>query len=106
MQRLKGEGKLTPEQSTCFTAPRPKIEFYAINDDPYELHNLALDPTYAEVIKRFRTAHLSWKQQTGDKIPSLRTPDEFDRVTGTPTPARIRPRWPKAKMIKEGVIAP
>jgi len=37
---------------------------------------------------------------TNDYIPKVRTPDDFDRRTGKPTPARIRPRPSKAVMIK------
>ena len=106
MQRLRAEGNLPALQSTCFTAPRPREELYDLATDPHELNNLARDPTHQDTLERLRAEHRQWRIRTGEKTPRLRTPDEFDRVTGTPTPARIRPRWSKAKMIKEGVLLP
>jgi hypothetical protein len=35
-----------------------------------------------------------------------RTLDEFDRLTGIATDARVRPRRSKAQMIKEGMLEP
>ena len=106
MQRLRAEGTLPAIQSTCFTAPRPREELYDMVTDPHELNNLALDPAHEDTLARLRAEHRQWRTRTGEKTPRLRTPDEFDRVTGTPTPARIRPRWSKARMIKEGVLLP
>ena len=76
-----------------------------MHNDPYELKNLVSDPAHQETLLRLRAEHKAWQMRTADKLPGRRTPDEFDRVTGTPTPARIRPRWSKAKMIKEGVLS-
>ena len=106
MQRLHAEGKLPAIQATCFTAPRPVEELYDLASDPYEVKNLAQDPAHQETLKRLRAKYEAWRTRTRDRLPARRTPDEFDRVTGKPTPARIRPRWSKAKMIKEGVLAP
>jgi hypothetical protein len=38
--------------------------------------------------------------KTNDFIPEKRTPDDFDRTTGLPTEARIRPRPSKAEMLE------
>ena len=53
-----------------------------------------------------RTALADWEKRTEDIVPKLRTADEFDRVTGLPTPARVRPRLSKAEMVKKGLVAP
>ena len=45
-----------------------------------------------------------WRKDTGDRLPKKRTLDEFDRLTGIATDARIRPRWSKEKMINEGLL--
>ncbi|NIP93866.1 MAG: hypothetical protein GWO24_10590, partial [Akkermansiaceae bacterium] len=74
--------------------------------DPFELVNLADDPAFSDELERLRIEYREWRRRTGDHLPARRTPDEFDRVTGAPTPARIRPRWSKAKMIREGILAP
>lgn len=97
---------LTPPQQMSFTAPRPKEELYDTRNDPHEITNLASDPRYQVELVRLRTALEVWEQETGDAPPKLRTADEFDRVTGKPTAARRRPRWSKAKMVSEGLVAP
>jgi len=106
MQRLLREGTLPDIQSTCFVAPRPAEELYELTKDPFELHNLAADPAYRDTLDRLRVEYQQWQRLTKVRRPAWRTPDEFDRKTGAPTPARIRPRWSKAKMIREGVLAP
>ena len=53
-----------------------------------------------------RTALDAWEKETKDYVPDLRTTDEFDRRTGLPTPARVRPRLSKAEMVKKGLAAP
>ncbi|MED5419444.1 MAG: heparan N-sulfatase, partial [Verrucomicrobiota bacterium] len=106
MQRLRAEEQLPDVQSTCFRAPRPREELYDLTTDPHELNDLARDPAHQDTLERLRAEYKQWRLRTREQIPRLRTPDEFDRVTGKPTPARIRPRWSKAKMIEEGVLLP
>ena len=106
MQRLRAEGRLPAEQSTCFISPRPREELYDLNIDPHELTNLADLPSHRDTLLRMRAEYRQWRITTGEKNPRLRTPDEFDRDTGKPTPARIRPRWSKQKMIEEGILLP
>ncbi len=97
MLRLHARGKLRPEQATCFRKPSPREELYDTQADPYEMHNLAGDPRYRQVLKRLRRELQNWKQATGDRVPRVRTPDEFDRTTGRrlpgkkPGPRRPRP---------------
>jgi N-sulfoglucosamine sulfohydrolase len=100
MQALRDEGKLNTAQMACFLKPRSQEELYDLQIDPYEMKNLATDPDYAETLKRLRFALEQWQNQTMDLPPKARTPDEFDRETGIPTPARIRPRPSKAEMKK------
>lgn len=49
MFMLKEQGKLTPEQLTFLEDTRPELELYDLKNDPFELHNLADDPDYAEI---------------------------------------------------------
>jgi arylsulfatase A-like enzyme len=105
MQRLRGQGKLGENQMACFTKPRPAEELYDVIKDPHEMHNLADDPEYADVLAEHRRALSDWSQRTDFRIPATRTPDEFDRETGEPLPNRIRPRPSKRefqKVISEG----
>ena len=41
-----------------------------------------------------------WSEKTGDYLPTKRTADEFDRVTGEPDHSvRVRPRPSKKQMF-------
>ena len=80
---------------------RTKEELYDLVKDPYEMHNLANDPAYAGVLRKHQTVFKQWRIETNDRIPEVRTLDEFDRITGGVTPARIRPRPSKAEMMKK-----
>ncbi len=106
LKTLRDAGKLRPHQSLPFTAPRPKEELYDTIDDPHELRNLAEDPRHAIVLETLRDAFRAWEKRTGDAAPDLRTADEFDRETGIPTAARIRPRWDRRRMVDAGLAAP
>jgi N-sulfoglucosamine sulfohydrolase len=99
-------GTLTVAQQIVFRSPRPAEELYDTVADPFELNNLADDPGHAADLERLRAALAGWEKLTGDKIPDLRTADEFDRVTGVPTAARVRPRWDKKRMVEAGLTAP
>lgn len=106
LKSLRDSGKLLPHQSLPFRAPRPTEELYDTIDDPHELNNLAEDPRHAIVLETLRGAFHAWEQRSGDAPPDLRTADEFDRETGIPTAARIRPRWDRQRMVKAGLAAP
>ncbi len=106
MLRLRASGDLLPHQLTCFQAPRPKEELYDTERDPYELNNVAADPRFASVVLAMRAALKDWEERNEDAPPALRTADEFDRVTGIPTDARVRPRRTKAEMVEMELTAP
>ncbi len=99
-------GKLLPHQMSCFKTPRSKEELYDTVADPFELHNLAGDERYDPVLKAMREGLFEWEERSGDSPPDLRTADEFDRIEGTPTAARVRPRWSKKRMVEAGLTAP
>jgi N-sulfoglucosamine sulfohydrolase len=100
MLKMYQADKLKPNQQQCLALPRPQEELYDLIKDPYELYNLAHHDAYKTVLDKHRDVLQSWRLVTNDKIPTVRTPDEFDRETGGVTPARIRPRPSKAEMTK------
>ncbi|HEU5088486.1 MAG TPA: sulfatase/phosphatase domain-containing protein, partial [Roseiflexaceae bacterium] len=57
---------LTPAQRRFLDTTKPPEELYDLHHDPYELHNLAGDPLYAEVLARFRLELDQWQGQYGD----------------------------------------
>ncbi len=100
MLKLYDAGELPAQQQTCFIAPRAQWELFDLNRDPGELTNLIDDPAYASVAERLKAALAQWTEETGDYLPSRRTPDEFDRVTGEPDHSvRVRPRKSKEEMF-------
>ena len=97
---LEAEGKLNAAQRNCFRKPRPSWELYDLQRDPGELHNRYHDPAYTTIREDLSDALSEWSQRTGDFLPSRRTPDEFDRVTGEPDHSvRVRPRKSKLEMF-------
>ncbi|WP_417384232.1 sulfatase [Gimesia sp.] len=87
MLKLREAGKLNEDQQSCFQVPRQEVELYDVEADPHELHNLAGNPEYAEVQQELRTALDQWQEETHDRLPRTRRPDEFDRETGQQLPA-------------------
>ncbi len=104
--RLRDKDELNDDQKGCFVTPRPKEELYDTKLDPYELNNLVEDDRFGTLLRAMQAALKDWEEKTGDSAPELRTADEFDRVTGLPTPARVRPRLSKAEMVEKGLVAP
>lgn len=96
MLRLKKENALTGSQLACFISPRPKFELYDLARDPGESNNLFEHSAYATIRKQMLHALDEWSEKTQDYLPSKRTPDEFDRITGEPDHSvRVRPRKSK-----------
>ena len=106
MLKLEKQEKLTEAQRMFMVAPRPKEELFDAAADPHEIVNLAGDPKHAETLKNLRATLKQWEKETGDWVPEIRTADEFDRITGNPTAARVRPRWSKKRMVEAGMTGP
>lgn len=79
----KNEGTLTPAQARIFQVPRPRVELYDLEHDPWELNNLAGHPDYAEIGGKLLRVLDDWIKETGDFPPYLRRRDDHtDRITG------------------------
>lgn len=63
--QLKEEGKLDSTQMSWF-GTKPVEELYDVENDPYELHNLAGDPKYKSKLMELRTAFQNWTKKVGD----------------------------------------
>ena len=63
---------------------RPERELYDVRKDPYEMHNLAGDPAYAEVVKRLDAQLMAELEASGDP----RVLGRGDSFEGRPMPAR------------------
>lgn len=82
--RAKRNGTLTADQLQIFEHPRPTIELYDLEEDPFELNNLAEFPmTYREQISELYGVLLEWQKTTKDHDPKTRRmSDTMDRVSG------------------------
>ena len=67
MHRLHNEGTLAPEQDRWFAPRKPDEELYDVQNDPWEVKDLAADPKHADRLKRMRQALDDWIKRTGDK---------------------------------------
>ena len=66
MRKLFAEGKLNPVQARIFACPRPIEELYDLQNDPYEINNLADSPEHQYTLRRLRTALVEWMHETKD----------------------------------------
>ena len=67
MHRLHGEGKLTPEQDRWFAPRKPVEELYDLEQDPWEVHNLAHEEAHADRLAAMRKTLFDWIDRTGDR---------------------------------------
>ena len=66
MRRLWALGKLRGARALYFRSTKPVEELYDTWNDPHEIHNLADDPAYTDVLRRLRRVHERWVRETGD----------------------------------------
>ena len=78
MRKLKEQGKLNDDQAIFFSNSKPVEELYDLQEDPFELTNLAGDPDYEEVLNDLRDKLEQWESQ----LP-LTNEDDFDFVYST-----------------------
>ncbi len=100
LRKLYDKNQLNSVQKACFIAPRPHYELFDLEEDPDELSNLVSHPDYQGILKKLKYELDEWSKRTQDFMPSKRTQDEVDRLTGEPDHSvRIRPRHSKKQMF-------
>lgn len=67
LKRLHDSGELSPYLDEHWFGPRPREEFYDLNTDPHQIHNLAEDPGFETEVVRHRAILDTWIQETGDQ---------------------------------------
>jgi hypothetical protein len=67
MRRLYADNQLDEAQARFFSAERPPEELYDIENDPFELNNLAADPDYEAVRAEYAAILDRWIAETDDK---------------------------------------
>lgn len=68
LRELHVAGTLEPLAEKLLFAPRrPDEELYDLQNDPYEIHNLAADPVHQKVLSTMRKQLTDWEERTRDK---------------------------------------
>jgi uncharacterized sulfatase len=65
-RRLAFAGRLNATQKLFMTPTKPQEELYDLDNDPYEIKNLAQSPTHQEILQRMRAALDRWIVETQD----------------------------------------
>jgi uncharacterized sulfatase len=60
------QGKLNAVQARYFAAPKPLEELYDVENDPWQINNLAEDPLYAAELPALRAELRRWMEETHD----------------------------------------
>jgi len=64
---MRDAGTLNEDQKYWFRTSKEPEELYDIEKDPYELRNLAADPSFASDLERMRKVHEQWVRKIDDK---------------------------------------
>ena len=73
---MRDNGELDEKQMLYFKAPRPVEEFYDLANDPYELNNLADDPSFKYDFERLKAAFEQWNSTT-NSVWNTKTEEEW-----------------------------
>lgn len=66
-REMMAAGEMNENQLVFFGDRRAPEEFYDLENDPHEIHNLAQDPQYASELDRHRSLLADWIRQTEDQ---------------------------------------
>lgn len=63
MRKMYKEGKLNEDQKPFFESTKPKEELYNLKEDPHQLHNLASNSNYKDVLEKLRARTLDFDKE-------------------------------------------
>lgn len=66
MLELRDQGALDEVQMRWFLETKPEEELYDLENDPYEIHNLATNVSYGHKLDELRNALVDWQERYGD----------------------------------------
>lgn len=85
-------GRLTLAQRRLFESPRARLELYDLQQDPWEVRNVADDPAYVATARRLAEVLESWIEGSDDFPATSRVRDDnTDRLTGIQFTTKIPP---------------
>ncbi|MGB5818453.1 MAG: sulfatase [Saonia sp.] len=89
-------GKLNENQSYWLKGPKPNEELYNLNEDPFELENLATLPNYQDDLSRMGNALEDWQNHYGD-LKDVPETDQAEKMW----PGGIRPKTREGRIVFE-----
>jgi arylsulfatase A-like enzyme len=97
LRRLYATGELNEEQARWLRPTKPAEELYDLENDPYELNNLAASPEMQDELLELRQVLKDWIKETGDlgEIP------EEDLIAKW-LPTGLQPQLPALEMEEKG----
>ena len=103
LRQLHAEGRLSTAEALIMAETRPPEELYNLDDDPWELNNLARKDAQKKRLIAFRGLLHEWEQQSGDQGQQFESMARYDSDmkpyldrTGRRDPA-------KAKVLQDNI---
>ena len=91
LRELHKNNVLTPAQKTFFQYPKPVEELYDLKSDPHQIHNLANNRKYSDILQHFRNENTAWMLKIEDiglipepELDALKWPDGLWPETDKP----------------------
>jgi arylsulfatase A-like enzyme len=78
LRKAHAEGKLNQTQELLFLEKRAPEELYDLENDPFEINNLAADPKYKETLLQYRKELEDWMTRTNDQGRTPESEAMFD----------------------------
>ena len=75
IRELYAQGKLNPTQAVLAAPRRPAEELYDLDNDPYEVRNLAGSPDHAAVLAKLRGVLTNWIEESNDQGRTIEPPE-------------------------------
>ena len=97
--RLRDAGRLDSVQLRWFLPKGRREEFYDVQKDPWQLHDLSGDPAYAAELQRLRSACQDWQA----RVPDLGAVDEKKLIARWWDGAAAPPRTAEPGIVQRGL---
>lgn len=95
MRQLHAQGKLTPPQATLMAPRLPDEELYDLENDPFEIHNLATDPQHESLRQEMSAALDAWIESSNDQGRTPEPPEILEQWREWVTERFSKPKLPQ-----------